>query len=67
MSVAKVINLVGNSNKSWEDAVEQAVNEANKTVRNITGVEVMNSTGVVHDGKIVEYRANVNIAFLVDD
>lgn len=67
MSVAKVINLVGNSEKSWEDAVEQAVAEACRTVRNITGVEVLNTTGIVRDGKISQYRANVNVAFLVED
>lgn len=66
MAVVKVLNLIGTSNKSWDDAVEQAVAEAAETVEHITGVEVMNTTGVVRDGKIVEYKANVNVAFAVD-
>lgn len=67
MAVVKVLNLVGESPISWQDAVENAVAEASKTVKNITGVEVLNTTGVVQDGKIVEYRANVNIAFKVEN
>lgn len=66
MAVVKVLNLIGTSNKGWDDAVDQAIAEAAKTVDNITGVEVVNTTGAVKDGKIVEYKANVNVAFLVD-
>lgn len=67
MAVAKVLNLVGDSVISWQDAIENAVNEASKTVENITGVEIINTTGTVKDGKIVEYKANVNVAFRVSD
>jgi flavin-binding protein dodecin len=42
MSVIKVIELVGQSHTSWDDAVRQAIKEAAKTVRNIRGVEVLN-------------------------
>lgn len=66
MGVVKVLNLVGDSNVSWQDAVENAVSEASRTVENITGVEVMNTTGTIRNGKIVEYKANVNVAFRVD-
>ena len=66
MAVIKVLNLVGDSNVSWQDAVETAIVEASKTVDNITGVEVVNTTGTVKEGKIVEYKANVNIAFKVN-
>lgn len=66
MAVVKVLNLIGTSNKGWDDAVDQAIAEAAKTVDNITGVEVVNTTGAVKDGKIVEYKVNVNVAFLVD-
>jgi flavin-binding protein dodecin len=63
MSVVKVIELVGQSERSWEDAVQTAVHEAAKTVRNITGVEVLNWTGDVSDaGDITSYRADVQIA-----
>lgn len=62
----KVLELVGESKNSWQEAVENAVKDANQTIRNITGVEVLNSTANVQDGEIVEYKANVQIAFKVD-
>lgn len=66
MSVIKVLELVGESKKDWQDAVQQAVQEASKTVRNITGVEVYNMTANVDNGRITEYKANVKVAFAVD-
>ena len=66
MATIKVLELVGISNKSWHDAVEQALAEATKTVRNITGVDVLNTTGKVQGDKIVEYHANVKFAFRVE-
>lgn len=62
----KVVEVVGESKTSWEDAVKNAVADASKTIRNITGVEVRNNTANVKDGKIVEYKADVAIAFKVD-
>lgn len=66
MSVVKVIELVGQSEQSWEDAVRSAVSEAAKTVRHITGVEVLNWTGEVEGGEIKNYRADVQVAFVVE-
>ena len=66
MTVVKIIELVGTSEKSWEDAVRQDVKEAAKTVRNIVGVHVVGFTAKVKDGEITEYRANVKIAFVVE-
>ena len=68
MAVVKVIELVGESKTGWEDAVRQAVRQAAKTVRNISGVEVLNWTANVNpaDGSIVEYKADVQIAFRVE-
>ena len=66
MTVAKVIELIGKSTKSWEDATQQAVKEASKSVRNICCVDVVNMTGNVgKNGKISEYKANVKVVFLV--
>ncbi|KAF0195541.1 MAG: hypothetical protein FD169_1354 [Bacillota bacterium] len=64
--VVKVLELVGESANSWQDAVESAVQEASRTVDNITGVEIYNLTGNVENGHIVEYKANVKVAFAVD-
>lgn len=66
MSVVKVIELVGNSKVSWEDAAKNAVAEAAKTVRGITGIDVVGQTAVVKNGMITEYRTNVKIAFVVE-
>lgn len=67
MGVIKVIELVGNSTKSWEDAANQAVMTAAKTLRGLHGADVVGMTAVVKDGKIVEYRATVKIAFMIED
>lgn len=64
--VAKVIELVGESSTSWQDAMEGAVREATRTIDNITGVEVTNWTASVNNGKVTEYKVDVKIAFGVD-
>lgn len=64
--VVKVVELIGTSPNSWEDAVAGALKRASKTIRGITGVDVVSFNGVVRGGKIVEYRANVKIAFEVN-
>lgn len=66
MPVVKIIELIGSSPKGWEEAVENAVKEASKTVKNIKGVHVIRCTAKVEDSKIVEYRADVKVAFIVE-
>ena len=66
MSVAKIIELVGSSTESWEDAVRSAVAEASRTLRGVRGVDVQDWTAKVEDGEIVEYKANVKIAFGIE-
>ena len=66
MVIVKIIELVGVSTTSWQNAVENAVQEASKTIRNISGVHVKSYTGKIKDSKIVEYRANVKISFTVE-
>lgn len=58
----RVMEMVGESTDGWRSAVQSAVNEASKTVNNIVGVEVVNFTANVENGKVVEYKANVKIA-----
>jgi hypothetical protein len=62
----KIIELIGNSTKNFEDAVQDAVNTASATLRGITGVDVLGQTAVVDKNKIVEYRVNVKIAFKIE-
>ena len=63
MGVAKVIELIGESTQGWEDAVRDAVRRASDTVEGITGAEVLNLTANVSDGDVVEFKANVKLAF----
>lgn len=66
MTIAKIVELVGSSDKGWQEAVEQAVMYANESIRNINGVDVLNWTAEVKEGKIIQYRANVKISFSVE-
>lgn len=66
MAVIKVLELVGTSSQSWSDAARQAVEQASQTIRGINGVDVVNSTAKVADGKITEYHVTVKIAFEVE-
>ena len=66
MSTVKVVELIGTSTKSWEDAAASAIKEASETVKGITGLEVSAQTAKVINKKIVEYRTTVKIAFLVE-
>jgi dodecin len=63
--VAEVIEIIGNSDKSWQDAAQAALNEAKKTIHGITGIEVGDMTAKVdpNSGNINEYHTAVKIAF----
>ena len=61
----KIIEVVGVSDKSFDDAVKQAILKASKTVEGINGIEVVKYTAKVNDGNISQYRANVKLAFPV--
>ena len=65
MSVVKVVEVIGTSEKGWEDAVKEAVLRTSQTVENITGVEVTAVTAKVSGAEITEYRATMKIAFKV--
>lgn len=67
MPVVKVIELVGLSDQSWEHAVQAAVTEASKTIRNIDTVDVTNFGCVVEDGKIAEWQVDTRISFQIED
>ena len=66
MAVVKVIEIIAESSKGWEDAAQEAVNEASKSVRGIQNVWVQDLKGVVENGKIVRYRANCKVSFMVE-
>jgi len=64
MAAVKIIELVGSSTTSSDDAVKQALDEARKTLRNISGVDIV-SVGLRGDN-LDEWRAHVRIAFLIE-
>jgi len=65
-AVIRVVELVGVSDKSWSDAAQKVVMRASETMRHITGLDVLHSSAVVRDGKIIEYHVDVKVAFVVE-
>ena len=65
MSVIKTIDLVGVSSESWRDAAQKALEEATKTLRNVQGFDVLETSAVVEDGAIAEYHTHVRIKFRI--
>jgi flavin-binding protein dodecin len=63
MSVLKVIEVLGNSTVSFEDAVKNVIDEASKSVKNIKSVYVVDMQVKVNDNKIAEYRVNTKVCF----
>jgi flavin-binding protein dodecin len=66
VAVIKTIDLVGVSGESWRDAANQALAEASKTIRGITGMEVLDTSCNVSDGQITEYLTHVRIKFRIE-
>jgi len=65
MAVIKVVEIMANSSKSWEDATNNAVQHAAKSIKNIRSVYMNEQTAVVTDNKITDFRVNVKISFEV--
>lgn len=66
-TVAKVIEIVGSSEKGWAEAADAAVGVASKSINHISGIQVGAMTAQVKDGKIHTYKTTVKIAFGVED
>jgi dodecin len=65
-NVAKVVTVIGNSPESFAQAAQVAVTEASRTLRGITGADVLSMSCEVQDGRITTYRTTVNIAFALE-
>ena len=65
-TIVKVLEVIAESEKSFEDAAQQAVREAAKSVRDIKSIWIENFSGVVKGDRIVEYRVNAKISFVVE-
>lgn len=59
----KVIEIVGNSSESWEDAARNALNDAGETLENISGIEIVGQTADVEDGEIQRFKTTVHVSF----
>lgn len=66
MAVLKVVEILSNSNDSWEDATKKAVKHASKTVKNIKSVYVKEQSAIVNNNEVTEFRVNLKITFEVD-
>ncbi|NLC69985.1 MAG: dodecin domain-containing protein [Desulfuromonadaceae bacterium] len=65
-NIVKVIEVLAHSKVSWEDAAQNAITEASKTVRNIKSIYIKDKSGKVVDNKIVEYRITAKISFEIE-
>jgi len=66
MSMIKVIEVLAESDKSWEDAAQSAVRTAQESVRNVRSIYIKNFEASVESGKISKYRINAKISFVLD-
>ncbi|MDQ3400758.1 MAG: dodecin family protein [Chloroflexota bacterium] len=67
MSVARVSEISATSEKSFEDAMQQGISRANKTLRNVKGAWIKEQQLDIEDGKVTRYRVNMLVTFVLDD
>jgi len=67
MSMLKVVEVLAESDTGFEDAAQAAVTKAAESVRNIRSVYIKDMNAAVEDGRIVSYRVNAKISFLLED
>jgi flavin-binding protein dodecin len=67
MAIIKVIEILSNSNKSWEDAAQQAIVEASKTIKNLRSIYIKDHSATIDkNNKIKEYRITANLSFEIE-
>ena len=67
MSVARITEITAESTKSFEDAINQGVARANKTLKNVKGAWVQDQKVTVENGKISNYRVNLKVTFVLEE
>jgi flavin-binding protein dodecin len=67
MTVAKVTEITSTSTKSFDDAVQQGVARATKTLQNVSGAWIRDQEVIVRDNKIAEYRVRLKVTFILSD
>ncbi len=63
--VVKVIEVLAQSEKSWEDAASKAIKKASKSIDNIKSIHIVNMNAKVENNAIVKYRINAKISFVI--
>jgi flavin-binding protein dodecin len=66
MAVARVSKITASSEESFQDATEEGLKRATKTLRGVTGFEVMSLKGKVENGKVIEYRVTLEVTFILE-
>jgi flavin-binding protein dodecin len=67
MSVARVTEITASSKVSFQDALEKGIERANKTLKNVRGAWIQEQKVEVEDGRIVAYRVNMKVTFVLTD
>jgi len=67
MSVAKVTEIISSSSKSFDDAVEEGVKRASKTLKDVKSVWIKEQKAMIDNGKITEYRVTMKVSFILKD
>ncbi|WP_375201470.1 dodecin family protein [Hyphococcus sp.] len=67
MAVARVTEIISGSPKGFKDAIEQGIDRANKTLKNVEGAWVKDQSIILDKGKIKEYRVMLKVTFVLDD
>ena len=66
MAVARVSRVISSSSKGFQDAVDSAVKRATKTLRGVTGGEITSQKVKIENGKITEYRVEMDVIFILE-
>ena len=67
MAVARVTEVIGISPLGWKEAMDEALNRANRTLRNITYLEILKQDATIVNGKIMEYRVTCHFTFILEE
>ncbi|MEL7491638.1 MAG: dodecin family protein [Pseudomonadota bacterium] len=67
MAVARVTEIISGSKKSFQDAIEEGIERANKTLKNVEGAWVKDQNVILDNGKIKEYRVVLKVTFILKD
>ncbi len=67
MTVARVTEITASSTKSFKDAIEDGISRASKTLKNVEGAWIQDQKVVIENGKIVAYRVNMKVTFILTD